>query len=85
MDPLQARSTYEPAIFKQLVVIGSAPDPAQARAWYQRAADLGSADAVRRLEPLAQADQWRIAGPPAHDAMDRRRRTLVHGQGKNRG
>jgi hypothetical protein len=47
-------STYDPATFKQLKVIGSAPDPAQARAWYQRAADLGSAEAVRRLEPLAQ-------------------------------
>jgi TPR repeat protein len=47
-------STYDPARFKQLKVIGSAPDPAQARAWYQRAADLGSAEAVRLFEPLAQ-------------------------------
>ena len=47
-------STYDPATFKQLKVIGLAPDPAQARAWYQRAVDLGSAEAVRRLEPLAQ-------------------------------
>ena len=47
-------STYDPVIFKQLKVIGSAPDPAQARAWYQRAVELGSTEAVRRLEPLAQ-------------------------------
>jgi TPR repeat protein len=47
-------STYDPATFKQLKVIGSGPDPGQARAWYQRAADLGSAEAVRRLEPLAR-------------------------------
>ena len=47
-------STYDPAVFKQLKVIGLAPDPAQARVWYQRAVDLGSAEAVRRLEPLAQ-------------------------------
>ncbi|MGZ8388566.1 MAG: hypothetical protein ACXWVE_10100, partial [Rhodoplanes sp.] len=36
-------STYDPAVFKQLKVIGLAPDPAQARVWYQRAVDLGSA------------------------------------------
>jgi len=47
-------STYDPASFKRLKVIGLAPDPGQARAWYQRAVDLGSAEAVRRLEPLAQ-------------------------------
>ena len=47
-------STYDPATFKHLRVIGSGPDPAQARAWYQRAAELGSAEAVRRLEPLAR-------------------------------
>lgn len=46
-------STYDPATFKQLKVIGSAPDPAEARAWYQRAVELGSSEAVRRLEPLA--------------------------------
>jgi hypothetical protein len=46
-------STYDPATFERLKVLGSAPDPVQARAWYQRAADLGSAEAVRRLEPLA--------------------------------
>lgn len=47
-------STYDPAMFKQLKVIGSAPDPVQARMWYQRAVELGSTEAVRRLEPLAQ-------------------------------
>lgn len=46
-------STYDPATFERLKVLGSDPDPVQARAWYQRAADLGSAEAVRRLEPLA--------------------------------
>ena len=46
-------STFDPATFERLKVLGSAPDPVQARAWYQRAADLGSAEAVRRLEPLA--------------------------------
>jgi TPR repeat protein len=28
------------------------PDPAMARAWYQKAAQLGSADARRRLSQL---------------------------------
>ncbi len=47
-------STYDPATFKKLKVLGSAPDASQARAWYQRAADRGSAEAARRLEPLVQ-------------------------------
>jgi TPR repeat protein len=47
-------STFDPAMFKQLKVIGAAPDPAQARMWYQRAVELGSTEAVRRLEPLAR-------------------------------
>ncbi len=46
-------STYDPATFKHFKVIGLTPDPAQARAWYRRAVDLGSAEAVSRLEPLA--------------------------------
>lgn len=46
-------STYDPATFKHFRMIGLTPDPAQARAWYRRAVDLGSAEAVRRLQPLA--------------------------------
>lgn len=46
-------STYDPATSKHFKVIGLTPDPAQARAWYRRAVDLGSAEAVRRLQPLA--------------------------------
>jgi hypothetical protein len=47
-------STYDPATFKRLRVVGAGSDPEQARAWYQRAAELGSAEAARRLEPLAR-------------------------------
>jgi hypothetical protein len=47
-------STFDPATFEQLKVIGSAPDAAEARRWYQRAVELGSAEAVQRLEPLAR-------------------------------
>ncbi len=50
-------STYDPATFKHLKVIGLAADPAQARAWYRRAVDLGSTEAVLRLEPLALGPQ----------------------------
>jgi hypothetical protein len=42
--------TYDPTLFKQLGVIGPAPDLAQARAWYQRAAVFGSANAARGFE-----------------------------------
>ncbi|MDC7788274.1 hypothetical protein PQJ75_25865 [Rhodoplanes sp. TEM] len=47
-------STYDPATFRQLVVIGETPDQAQAHFWYQRAAELGSTDAARRLDLLAR-------------------------------
>jgi TPR repeat protein len=42
---------------KELGVIGFAGDPAQARDWYRRAAELGSADAPQRLEQLARLDR----------------------------
>jgi hypothetical protein len=50
-------STYDPNTFKQLRVIGAQPDPIEARFWYQRAAELGSVEAVRRLEPLARGSR----------------------------
>jgi len=50
-------STYDPIVLKRLGVVSFAADPAQAREWYRRAADLGSADAPQRIEQLAQADR----------------------------
>lgn len=47
-------STFDPAVLGELKVIGAAPDPVQARLWYQRAVAAGSREAVRRLEPLAR-------------------------------
>jgi len=47
-------ATYDPAVLKQLGVLGAAADVAQARAWYEKAGELGSAEAPRRLEQLAQ-------------------------------
>jgi hypothetical protein len=44
--------TFDPSVLKQLRVVGSTPDLAQARAWYERAAALGSAEASRRLRLL---------------------------------
>ena len=49
--------TYDPIVLKELGVIGFAGDPAQARDWYRRAAELGSADAPQRLEQLARLDR----------------------------
>jgi hypothetical protein len=45
--------TYDPVVLKRLGVIGLSGDPAQARDWYRKAAELGSADAPQRLEQLA--------------------------------
>ncbi len=50
-------STYDPSMFRQWGVIGSSPDPEQALRWYQRASELGSDEATRRLEPLASDAQ----------------------------
>jgi hypothetical protein len=49
--------TYDPVILKRLGVIGFAGDLAEARDWYRKAADLGSADAPQRLDQLAGLDR----------------------------
>jgi TPR repeat protein len=46
-------ATYDPAVHKQLHVVGLKSDIAQARAWYEKAAEYGSAEASRRLAALA--------------------------------
>jgi TPR repeat protein len=45
--------TYDPQFLAEQGVIGFAPEPAQARTWYERAVALGSTEAARRLERLA--------------------------------
>ena len=50
---LNLGETYDPVVLKRLGVIGLLGDPAQARDWYRKAAELGSADAPQRLEQLA--------------------------------
>ncbi|HEX4556800.1 MAG TPA: hypothetical protein VH249_22610 [Xanthobacteraceae bacterium] len=46
-------ATYDPVVHKQLRVVGLKSDIAQARAWYEKAAEYGSAEASRRLATLA--------------------------------
>jgi hypothetical protein len=47
--------TFDPNVFKALGLQDGALDIALARLWYERAAQLGSADAPRRLQQLAIA------------------------------
>ena len=44
--------TYDPDVLGTSDVRNTTPEPAKARAWYQKAAQLGSADAQRRLAQL---------------------------------
>jgi TPR repeat protein len=48
--------TYDPAVLKSLGIVKFA-DPAQAREWYRRAAELGSAAAISRLDQLSEVDR----------------------------
>src|SRR6266404_5315038 len=49
---LALAATYDPIVLRELKVYGFTADPAMARAWYQRARELGSAAALQRLEML---------------------------------
>jgi TPR repeat protein len=49
---LMLAQTYDPTVLGTQDIRNITPDPAQARSWYQRAAQLGSADAQRRLSQL---------------------------------
>jgi hypothetical protein len=50
-------ATYDPSVLRQLHVVGFRPDVAQARAWYEKAAEYGSAEASRRLAALPSLSQ----------------------------
>ncbi len=41
--------TYDPAVLGTPDMRSITPDPAMARSWYQKAAELGSAEAQQRL------------------------------------
>ena len=51
---LMLAGTYDRAELARLKVIGVAHDHAQAKIWYTKAVEHGSAEAVRRLQQLAQ-------------------------------
>jgi TPR repeat protein len=51
---LALASTYDPFVLRELKVYGFSGDTAMARAWYERARELGSTVAPRRLEMLAK-------------------------------
>jgi hypothetical protein len=51
---LALASTYDPFVLRELKVYGFSGDTAMARAWYEKAKELGSAVAPRRLEMLAR-------------------------------
>jgi hypothetical protein len=46
-------ATYDPTVFAKLGVVGISADTAQARSWYEKAEKLGSPEARRRLDLLA--------------------------------
>jgi TPR repeat protein len=51
---LALASTYDPYVLRELKAYGFPADAAMARAWYEKAKDLGSPVAPRRLEMLAR-------------------------------
>ena len=51
-DALLLAQTYDPDVLGTQDIRNIIPDPAMARAWYQKAAQLGSADAQRRIAQL---------------------------------
>ncbi len=46
-------ATYDPVVLADRGVRGVAADLDKARAWYERAKDMGSSEGPRRLEMLA--------------------------------
>jgi hypothetical protein len=49
--------TYDPVVLREFGVLGVVPNIETARAWYEKASQLGSAEAQRRLLRLAQQPQ----------------------------
>jgi TPR repeat protein len=46
-------ATYDPVVLAKIGVVGFSADVEQARSWYRKAESLGSSEATRRLEVLA--------------------------------
>jgi TPR repeat protein len=45
-------ATYDPVILRELRVYGLSADVGMARTWYEKAKELGSSEAARRLDNL---------------------------------
>jgi hypothetical protein len=56
---LALAATYDPFVLRELKVYGFTPDAAMARVWYEKAIELGSPAAPRRLEMLTQGTATR--------------------------
>jgi hypothetical protein len=56
---LALAATYDPFVLRELKVYGFTPDAALARVWYEKATELGSPAAPRRLEMLTQGSGTR--------------------------
>jgi hypothetical protein len=54
---LMLGTTFDPLVIRQLGAIGVVSDVAQARQWYEKAAELGSDTASQRLAKLPQTGQ----------------------------
>jgi TPR repeat protein len=54
---LMLGETFDPLVMHELGAIGIKADSAQARRWYEKAAELGSDIAAQRLAKLAQTGQ----------------------------
>jgi len=52
---LGVAATYDPIVLRELKVYGFTPDATLARLWYEKATELGSQAAPRRLEMLTQS------------------------------
>jgi TPR repeat protein len=48
-------STYDPVILRELKTFGVASDLEMARGWYEKAKELGSEEAQRRIQILARS------------------------------
>jgi hypothetical protein len=53
LGALSLAKTYDADVLLGLGVVGMRPDRAEARRWYERAAELGSPEARQRLETLS--------------------------------
>ena len=56
---LALAATYDPFVLRELKVYGFTPDAVMARVWYEKAIELGSPAAPRRLEMLTQGTATR--------------------------